>query len=186
MVPLFAPGWRPHSRLLRPPSTTDRERGDRRAHPRTIGSVAPQEVGPATGIQGSVPPGPGSKPVPRPCARGVGTRPTFPSVPGSASSRIPRVPGAMLCASVLQCTAYPEGPSDMRSGVPDFDSCRESALPRAAPCLVTSLDRAPKSSRPQVGPCSSGYQCGVLASPRPRRRTACRPFSLKRASSSRR
>ena len=72
------------------------------------------------------------------------------------------------------------------SGVLDLDSCRQSASPRATPDLVTNLDRAPKSSRPQVGPRSSGHQCGVLTFPLPRKRTVRRLVSSKRASSSRR
>ena len=105
----------------------------------------------------------------------------------STTSHISRSPGAILCVSDLQCTAYPEGPSDLRSGVPEFDSCRESAVPRRrrmlrprAACLISPRPHGP----PRGYTC--GHQGGLLASPRPRKRTACRLVSPRRASSSRR
>ena len=47
VVPLFAPDWRSHTRLSRPPSATCRERGGRGVLPRAVKSVAPQEAGPS-------------------------------------------------------------------------------------------------------------------------------------------
>ena len=90
-VPLFSPGWRPHFWFLRPPSPTCRERGDRRAHSRTMGSVAPQEAVSVIRIHDRILPEPGPKSVTRPCVRGTGTRPTVRFLP--ACQRTPRLPG---------------------------------------------------------------------------------------------
>ena len=89
-VPLFTSGRSPHSWLLRPPSTTCRERGGCGARPRTIGSVAPPVAGPVTRIHDRIPPELGPKPVTRPWARGVGTRPTVTFLP--VCQRAPRLP----------------------------------------------------------------------------------------------
>ena len=90
-VPLFAPGRRPHFWFLRPPSPTCRERGDRKAHSGTMGSVAPQESMSVIRIHDRILPEPGPKSVTRPCARGTGTRPTVSFLP--ACQRTPRLPG---------------------------------------------------------------------------------------------